>query len=59
MADATRRFALVNPALAEAPEHGSVTIGLAELQAVDTTFDLLGRADAALYRSRSEPPATR
>jgi PleD family two-component response regulator len=52
MADATRRVALVNAALQEAPEPGSVTVGLAELQPGDSLEDLLARADAALYRER-------
>ena len=54
IADAASRFALVNPALAAAPEHGSVTVGLAELRAIDTTLDLVRRADAALYRERAQ-----
>jgi len=52
MADATKRFALVNAALAEAPEPGSITIGLTELQPHDSPEDLLARADAELYRER-------
>jgi diguanylate cyclase (GGDEF)-like protein len=52
MADATQRVALVNAALQEAPEPGSVTVGLAELQPDDSLENLLARADAALYRER-------
>ena len=52
MAEAAKRFALVNAVLAEAPERGSITIGLAELQPDDSPEDLLARADAALYRER-------
>jgi diguanylate cyclase (GGDEF)-like protein len=52
MAQAKERLALVNPALAQAPEHGSVTIGLAELQPGDSPDDLVARADAALYQER-------
>ena len=52
MAEAAKRFALVNAVLAEAPECGSITIGLAELQPDDSPEDLLARADAALYRER-------
>ena len=52
MAAASERFALVNALLAEAPEHGSVTVGLAELRPDDSAEDLVGRADAALYRQR-------
>jgi diguanylate cyclase (GGDEF)-like protein len=52
--DANERFALVNAALAEAPNHGSVTIGLAELQPGDSPQDLIARADAALYRTRDQ-----
>ena len=51
-ADATKRLALVNPALAAGAEHGSVTVGLAELRAGDSPDDLVARADAALYRER-------
>lgn len=57
-AAATERLALVNHALADAPEHGSVTVGLADLQPVDTIEDLVARADAALYRQRQRTRAT-
>jgi GGDEF domain-containing protein len=53
-ADATKRLNLVNAALAEAAEPASVTIGVTGLQPTDSTQDLLARADAALYRERSE-----
>ncbi|MDQ6617657.1 MAG: diguanylate cyclase [Actinomycetota bacterium] len=52
MVDATARVALVHIALEEAPEHGSVTVGLAELQPDDSAETLLDRADAELYRQR-------
>ncbi len=52
MADAARRMAFVNLALAAAPEHGSVTVGLAELRPYDSPQDLVARADTALYRER-------
>jgi diguanylate cyclase (GGDEF)-like protein len=52
MADATQRLALVNAALQHAPEPGSVTVGLAELQPDDSLESLLARADATLYRQR-------
>jgi len=52
MAEAGKRFTLVNAALAEAPEPGSITIGLTELQPHDSPEDLLARADADLYRER-------
>lgn len=55
-ADATKRLALVNAALAVAVEPGSVTVGLAELQPGDSTADLVARADAALYRKRRSGP---
>ena len=51
-ATATERLALVNHALADAPEHGSVTVGLADLRPVDSVEDLVARADAALYHQR-------
>jgi diguanylate cyclase (GGDEF)-like protein len=53
-ADATKRLNVVNAALAEAAEPASVTVGVAGLQPTDSTQDLLARADAALYRERSE-----
>jgi len=52
MAEAGKRFALINAALAEAPEPGSITIGLTELQPHDSPEELLARADAELYRER-------
>jgi diguanylate cyclase (GGDEF)-like protein len=52
MGIAKTRFALINTALAKAPEQGSVTVGLAELQPNDSAKDLVARADAALYRKR-------
>lgn len=51
---AAQRFAQVNAALADAPEHGSVTVGLAEMQPDDSLGDLVARADAALYQQRRE-----
>jgi diguanylate cyclase (GGDEF)-like protein len=63
MAEATTRIALITAALAAAPEHGSVTVGLAQLQPHDSPRDLIARADAALYRERASgadpSPATR
>ena len=59
IADASERLALVNALLAEAPEHGSVTVGLAELRPDDSAEDLVGRADAELYRQpRGRPLLT-
>lgn len=52
MADATKRLALVQAALAESPGPGSVTVGLAQLQPDDSLESLIARADAALYRQR-------
>jgi diguanylate cyclase (GGDEF)-like protein len=49
---ARKRLALVNAALSKAPDPGSVTVGLAELQADESPQDLIGRADASLYRER-------
>jgi diguanylate cyclase (GGDEF)-like protein len=51
---AEKRLALVNEALAETTEQGSVTVGLSELQAGDSPEELVARADAALYRQRLE-----
>ena len=52
VADATTRLALVNSSLAEGSEHGSVTVGFAELQPDDSLEALVARADTALYRQR-------
>jgi diguanylate cyclase (GGDEF)-like protein len=52
LADATKRLALVNASLAQDPRHGSVTVGLTELQAGDSPGDLVARADARLYLKR-------
>lgn len=52
VADAAKRLAMVNTALAHAPEHGSVTAGLAELRPDDSAEAFVARADAALYRQR-------
>jgi diguanylate cyclase (GGDEF)-like protein len=52
VADAAKRFAAVNTALGEAPERGSVAIGLAELQPEDLPEELVARAYAALYQER-------
>jgi diguanylate cyclase (GGDEF)-like protein len=58
MAEARERLALISATLAEAPEHGSVTVGLAQLQRDDSPEDLVARADAELYRERQRgvPP---
>jgi diguanylate cyclase (GGDEF)-like protein len=53
-ADAARRLALVNAELAAAREHGSITVGVAELEPDDSPDDLVARADAALYRHREQ-----
>jgi diguanylate cyclase (GGDEF)-like protein len=52
MSAATTRLELVNTMLADGAEHGSITVGLAELQPDDSTADLIARADAQLYRQR-------
>jgi predicted signal transduction protein with EAL and GGDEF domain len=46
------RLAPVNAVLGDGPEPGSVTIGTAVLRSGDSVDDLVGRADAALYRAR-------
>jgi diguanylate cyclase (GGDEF)-like protein len=48
------RFARVNVLLAGAPEHGSVTVGLAEFQPDESSSTLIARADADLYRQREK-----
>jgi diguanylate cyclase (GGDEF)-like protein len=47
-ADATKRLALVNTALARASEPASVTVGVTELQPNDSSEDLLARVAAGL-----------
>jgi diguanylate cyclase (GGDEF)-like protein len=49
---AAKRLALVNAALAQAPEHSSVAIGLAELRPGDSAEALVARADSALLTER-------
>jgi diguanylate cyclase (GGDEF)-like protein len=52
MVEATKRFRNVSSKLADSPEHGSVTVGLAELNPDESSADLVARADAALYEER-------
>ena len=52
MRDAEQRLDTVNAAVAETTEHGSLTVGLAELQPGESSADLVARADVALYRKR-------
>ena len=52
--EATKRLALVNETLAADLEHGSVTVGLADLRPEDSLETLVARADGALYRERDQ-----
>jgi diguanylate cyclase (GGDEF)-like protein len=52
MADTVVRLGLVNAVLAQVPEGGSVTAGLALLRPGDSPEVLVARADAALYHER-------
>ena len=52
LADARRRFALVNAAISAPPVPGSVSVGVAQLQPEDSLADLVARAEADLYRER-------
>jgi diguanylate cyclase (GGDEF)-like protein len=52
MEEAAKRLALVNVGLAHDPQHGAVTVGLAELRAGESAEDLVARADARLYGMR-------
>jgi diguanylate cyclase (GGDEF)-like protein len=52
--DVIPRFAEVQAALAAASEHGSVTVGIAELATGESSEQLIGRADAALYHARTD-----
>jgi diguanylate cyclase (GGDEF)-like protein len=51
MAEAAKRFSLVNADLA-ATQKASVTVGLTELKGDDGVEELIGRADAAMYKAR-------
>jgi GGDEF domain-containing protein len=51
--EATKRLALVSVAVADGSEHGSMTVGLAELGRDESADDLVARADAELYRERT------
>ena len=55
MEEAVKRFSLINVALGAA-QQGSVTVGLAELQADDAVTDLIARADEAMYAERRQTP---
>lgn len=50
MAAAKKQLALVSAALADGPERGSITVGLAELGPDDAPEDVVARADAVLNR---------
>lgn len=51
--DATTRLALANTALADAPNHGSITVGIAELLPDDSPETLVDRADADLVAQKA------
>lgn len=53
-ADASQRMSLLSGALASGPEHGSVTVGIAELEMGDSLSTLVDRADAKLYATRRQ-----
>jgi len=52
--DAQVRLAPLNEALRIAPEHGSASVGIAELEDGDSADDVIARADAALYQARRQ-----
>jgi diguanylate cyclase (GGDEF)-like protein len=54
MPEVTERFAVVDAALTQAREHGSITAGMASLQPDDSAGDLISRADQALYLRRQQ-----
>jgi diguanylate cyclase (GGDEF)-like protein len=49
---ASLRFSLVNAILANKCEHGSVTVGLAELRQEETAAEFIARADRDLYKGK-------
>jgi diguanylate cyclase (GGDEF)-like protein len=53
LSEAAKRFENINLDLAET-EHGSITVGLAELRLEDSLEGLIARADEALYRERKQ-----
>ncbi|GAC1311757.1 MAG: hypothetical protein NVS2B3_13260 [Vulcanimicrobiaceae bacterium] len=53
VADAIARCARVDVALGEAPEDGSISVGIAQLETGDSVGMLLARADASLYEKRA------
>ncbi len=58
MADIETRLGLVNRLLKQGADQGSVTFGLAELQADESPEDVIERADAALYHRRRKRQTT-
>lgn len=54
LTEAADRLAEVNRALAVASERGSITVGLAELEAGESLDSLIRRADNALYHQRRQ-----
>ncbi len=50
--EASARFERVNVELAGSPEHGSVTVGVVDLQPDETVESIVARADVALYEQR-------
>jgi diguanylate cyclase (GGDEF)-like protein len=59
MATACARMKLIHTALADSPNHWTVSAGLALLQEEDTLETLISRADKALYANRSSRPTRR
>ena len=57
--EAAVRLAQVNTALAAAPEHGSVTVGVVDLRPDETVESVVARADLALYEQRRTHRSTR
>lgn len=56
-AGAGERFALIARQLADAPDHPTVSVGLAERQNGETLADLIRRADTAMLKTRRESGA--
>ncbi len=54
MAEATKRFTLVNADLADTHQ-SSLTVGVVELEADDALENLIARADKAMYDARQHP----
>jgi diguanylate cyclase (GGDEF)-like protein len=59
LAAANSRLASVSAVLTQVTDHGSITLGMAQLQKNESWQDLLERADAVLYQKRKRRRSSR